>query len=93
MAVFEDVDQILAEGSAPRHVHNGHGVLEGKVRWLKPWLALGAPHPTLGHVRRMGTYPGRISEGHFGQAQSHVLLPCAHGYHQGASCREEGLEP
>lgn len=30
MAIFEDTDQVLTEGSAPGHMHNGHAVLEGK---------------------------------------------------------------
>lgn len=36
MAIFEDIDQILTEGSAPGHMHNGHAVLERKIQWLKP---------------------------------------------------------
>lgn len=27
MAIFEDIDQVLTKGSAPRHMHNGHTVL------------------------------------------------------------------
>lgn len=27
LAIFEDIDLVLTEGSAPRHVHNGHTVL------------------------------------------------------------------
>lgn len=45
MAIFEDIDQILTEGSAPRHMDNGHTVLEEKLRWLKRYLTLGALTP------------------------------------------------
>lgn len=32
LAVFVDMDQVLAEGPAPRHMDNGHAVLEQKPR-------------------------------------------------------------
>lgn len=30
MAIFEDIDQVLTEGTAPRYMHDGHTVLEEK---------------------------------------------------------------
>ena len=76
MAIFEDIDQVLTEGSAPGHMHNGHAVLEGKEATVaQAMFDSPCSHPTLGHMRRTGTHPGRIREGHFRQVHGHVLLP------------------
>lgn len=89
MAVFVDVDQVLAEGPAPGHVDYGHTVLQQKPRdQVRPWCPLHLP----GHVR-MEAHPGGVGKGHFRQAHGQVFLPGAHSHHQGSSRREEGFKP
>lgn len=68
MTIFVDLDQVLAEGPAPRHMDNGHAVLEHKPS--KSRLCWGFGAPTTPWAMRLEAHPGRVSKGHLRQAQS-----------------------